>query len=157
MGIHRVLEFLTSAFGIGIILIGIGCNAEVPYTPPDSSFGLLYSEVFASSCALSGCHDGKNGSPAPSLKGASTYEQIISGEVSNSLASTAGLLLIEPGVPDSSFIYQKVIFDSSSFAFGSSMPAGGLILTADQIKFMRDWIVAGAPLEGHVADRTLVE
>jgi hypothetical protein len=37
------------------------------------------------------------------------------------------------------------------------MPTGGLTLTPAQIEFVRQWIAAGAPLEGHVADKALIQ
>ena len=72
-------------------------------------------------------------------------------------AADAGLHLVMPFNADSSFLYQKMIFDSSAFQFGSPMPQGGLTITADQIEFVRQWIEAGAPELTHVADRSLVE
>ncbi|MEL6537570.1 MAG: hypothetical protein AAFQ98_19265 [Bacteroidota bacterium] len=82
---------------------------------------------------------------------------MITDHVHNGEALDAGLHLIKPGDPDSSFLYQKVTFDSSDFKFGSPMPAGGLTISANQIEFLRQWIVAGAPETGHVADRTLLQ
>jgi len=143
--------------GLLLCLAFFSCESDPPrpdYTPPDSSFGLVYSKIFTTSCSVSGCHDGSEQSP--SLKGADTYKALISQSPENQEALQAGLELIMPSVPDSSFLYQKLIFDTSNFKFGSPMPQGGLSLTANQIEFVREWIDAGAPETGHVADSTLL-
>jgi len=127
------------------------------YTPPDSSFGLIYTKVFASSCALSGCHSETATYVSPALKGENTYQNIVNAAVQNLQAENAGLKLIVPNEEDNSFLYQKLIYDSSPHQYGSPMPSGGLSVSSDAIEFIRLWIAAGAPLEGHVADRTLIE
>lgn len=134
------------------------CESDTPgsdYTPPDGSFGLVYSKIFSTSCALSGCHNGEAREPA--LTGEDTYANIFGKTPANQNAANAMLEYIMPTSPDSSFLYQKIAFDSAQFQFGSAMPLGGISLTADQITFVRQWIVAGAPESGHVADRSLVE
>jgi hypothetical protein len=50
-----------------------------------------------------------------------------------------------------------LIFDNSNFKFGNSMPLGADVLTAKQIEFVRQWIAAGAPETGDVADKTLLD
>lgn len=136
----------------------IGCTVEPPqpeFTPPEGSFGLIYTEILSTSCNVTGCHDGF--STHPPLKGQNTYPNLVTDHVHNGEALALGLHLVKPGDPDSSFLYQKVIYDSSDYKFGSPMPAGGLSITGNQIEFLRQWIVAGAPETGHVADRTLLE
>lgn len=125
------------------------------FTPPDSSYGLIYSKVLAPSCGVSGCHDGA--SVHPRLLGETTYEAMITEHVHDHDAEHAGLHLVEPFDADNSFFYQKIIYDSSAYQFGSPMPQGGLTVSAGQITFIRQWIESGAPKEGHVADRKLIE
>lgn len=140
----------------------VGCKKEEVYVAPDSSFGLIYDKIFVTSCALSGCHLGPEkkkdaAGTYPILNGADTHGVLFNGAPSDSRALNAGLKLVSPGDPEHSFLYQKMIYDSSAFQFGSKMPSGGLLLTANQIKFVRQWIVAGAPLTGHVADQALMQ
>ena len=155
------LSFPHSFKFLGSILIMISlisCESDTPgsdYTPPDGSFGLVYSKIFSTSCALSGCHNGEDREPA--LTGEDTYDNIFAKTPANQNAANAMLEYIMASSPDSSFLYQKITFDSAQFKFGSAMPLGGISLTADQITFVRQWIVAGAPESGHVADRSLVE
>lgn len=139
-----------------------GCKEEPEYTAPDSSYGLIHDRILATSCALGGCHREaeKRRDPdgtMPYLAGESAYSAIVNATPHNLQAANAGLKLVFPGSPDSSFLYQKITFDSSAFPFGSAMPTGGLALTAGQVEFVRQWIAAGAPLTGHVADRNLIE
>jgi hypothetical protein len=146
------------------MLVGItGCKKEVEYVAPDSSYGLIYTQIFTTSCAVSGCHlnSGKRKQVTegvyPILKGEAVYDALINAATFNTQATNAGLKLVVPNDPETSFLYQKMIYDSSAYKFGSAMPSGGLTLTANQIAFVRQWIAAGAPLNGHVADRTLMQ
>jgi hypothetical protein len=147
---------------IGILALASCNNGPDEFLVPDSSYGLIYDHIFTTSCALSGCHlePEKKRDPAgqsPFLNGEDAYSAIMGTTPANSQAAGAGLKLILAGDPDQSFLYQKIIYDSSAFQFGARMPSGGISLTADQIAFIRQWIVAGAPFDGHVADRSLIE
>lgn len=162
ISISRFIYISGRIFQFGMIITALlflfsceGDPIEPDFEPPDSSYGLIYSNVFSTSCALSGCHDGA--SRSPSLQGAGVYNAIIGQNPENQMALQAGLQLIKPQDPDSSFLYQKLVFDSSEFKFGSPMPQGGISLSADKIEFVKLWIEAGAPEEGHVADRSLIE
>ncbi|MFK7924145.1 MAG: hypothetical protein AB8H47_19460 [Bacteroidia bacterium] len=142
---------------VGLMILS-ACKEPIPeptYTPPDSSFGLIYSNIFAPSCALSGCH--VSGQEAPLLMGENVYQSIVGMAATNGEAMQIGLQLIKPFDADSSFMYQKLVYDSSAFQFGAPMPQGGISLADDKIAFVKEWIEAGAPLLGHVADRTLIE
>lgn len=143
---------------ISVLLFLFSCESDTPkpgFEPPDSSFGLIYTNIFSTSCALSGCHDGS--SRSPSLTGEGTYDALIGQKPENQMALQAGLQLIKPSDPDSSFLYQKLVFDVTEFKFGSPMPQGGISLSSEKIEFVKLWIEAGAPETGHVADRSLIE
>jgi len=151
---------IITIIAIAILLFASACGKDddsPTLSGIDSSYGLVYDKIFVGSCALSGCHDGGNGAAYPSLKGDDVYESIFQAATQNGQAMQAGLQLVKANDVDSSFLYQKLIYDQSSFQFGSKMPLGGLTLTANQIEFVKQWIEAGAPKSGHVADRSLVE
>ncbi|MEL7529843.1 MAG: hypothetical protein AAFN10_00970 [Bacteroidota bacterium] len=140
------------------LFIFSACEKTPPqptYTPPDSSFGLIYSNIFATSCALSGCH--VSGEESPLLAGEDVYQSIVGVLAANGEARQLGLQLIKPADVDSSFMYQKLVYDSTAFPFGAPMPQGGLSLSDNQIAFVKEWIEAGAPQLGHIADRFLIE
>ena len=156
---RRFPLFLAAAL---CMVLASGCKDEPEYVAPDSSYGLIYDRIFATNCALSGCHHEaeKKRDPdgtLPYLAGEAAYTNLLNATPHDLRAANADLKLVLPGSPDSSFLYQKITFDSSAFQFGSAMPTGGLELTANQIEFVRQWIAAGAPLTGHVADRNLID
>ena len=132
---------------------------EPAYQAPDSSYGLIYNKIFTPTCALSGCHANESHAThahAVTLAGSATYEGLINVAPKNGQAIAAGLKLIVPNDSTKSFLYQKLIYSRSAHKYGSPMPTGGLVLTDKQILFVRKWIEAGAPKEGHVADKTLM-
>ncbi len=124
------------------------------------SFELLQKKVISKSCATIGCHasetDGSFKQHKLVLSGADLYSRLINGAVTNPKAITAGLKQIVAKDPSKSFFYQKVNFAKSSHQYGNAMPLGSDALTEKQIKFINDWIVAGAPEKGHVADEELL-
>ena len=143
---------------VALLVSALSCRTENPtptYSPPDSSYGLIYSQILQTTCAVPLCHDGSGDGPI--LTGSGTYSLLLSAQVNNLKARQANLSYIKPFSPDSSFLYQKIDFDSSSFQFGAPMPQGGLSLNPDQIAFVQEWIQAGAPELGHVANRSLIE
>jgi hypothetical protein len=132
---------------------------EPVYQAPDSSYGLIYNKIFTPTCALSGCHakeDHSTHAHAVTLAGSTAYDDIINGATKNSQAAAAGLKLIIPRDTAKSFLYQKLIYSRSAHKYGSPMPTGGLKVSANQIEFMKQWIAAGAPKEGHVVDKALM-
>ena len=149
-------QIITVVLSISLLVFACKKDPEPPeFTVPDSSYGLIYDKILTPSCGISGCHDGA--SVHPRLSGENTYQSMITDHVHDHDANHAGLHLIDPGSPENSFLYQKVIYDSSEYKFGSPMPQGGLTISKNQINFLRQWIAVGAPETGHVADRSLVE
>ena len=131
------------------------------YQAPDSSYGLIYTKIFTPSCALSGCHAAEDHAAqghahGVTLAGSATYEGLINVAPRNAQAAAAGLKLIAPSDSTKSWLFQKMIYSRSVHKYGAPMPSGGLTLTEKQILFVRKWIEAGAPKEGHVADKTLI-
>lgn len=152
-----ILHFKRFALILTISSLFVACDSEEPtptFTPPDSSFGLVYTKIFQPTCAVSGCHDGTT---SPILTGETAYDAIFNVNAINGQANAAGLQLIRPDDADSSFLYQKLIYENSNFKFGAKMPLGGLVVSDDAIQFVKEWVEAGAPETGHVADRTLIE
>ncbi|TAE56185.1 MAG: hypothetical protein EAZ89_04940 [Bacteroidetes bacterium] len=142
----------------------VACTHE-PVLPaeevPDSSYGLLYQKILKPGCALSGCHatEGDNSYVQHGLAftgAAATYSRLINGSVKDAQALTAGLKQVVPGDTLNSFLFQKINFDKATHAYGLSMPIGADPLTPFQVLFVQQWILAGAPETGHVADKTLL-
>jgi hypothetical protein len=153
------------AIALSILIMAMSaCKKTEPAAPaykaPDSSYGLIYDKVFTTSCALSGCHANESHAShahTVTLEGANVYEELINIAPKNSQALTAGLKLIAPNDTTKSFLYQKLIYNRSVHKYGAPMPLGGLKLTTNQIEFIKLWIAEGAPKEGHVVNKNLIQ
>ena len=94
----------------------------------------MQETVFDVSCALSGCH---SDSAWPNLSAGQAYDNIVNVE------SSRGIALVEPGDPDNSYLYHKLLADAD--IDGARMPPGGPYLTPDALETVRAWIENGAP------------
>jgi hypothetical protein len=148
--------------GLLLALLLFACKKDDPVVDPvpDSSFGLLQQKILTPSCALSGCHASVSDNAYLQhqlvLKGTGVYEALVNGAVKNAEAKAAGLKQVVPKDLDKSFFYQKLIFSQSKYKFGNEMPLGADPLNAKQLEFIRQWVNAGAPKTGEVADRSLL-
>ena len=96
----------------------------------------VQTTVFDVSCASSGCH---GGSAWPDLSAGQAYGNIVNME------STRGFPLVYPGLPDSSYLYLKLLPDAP--ISGGRMPLGGPYLDAASLEIVRAWIEGGAPAD----------
>jgi hypothetical protein len=149
------------AIALALVLLTQACKPEDPkpaaYTPPDGSYKLVFEKIFKPSCGLSNCHAQEGDFGHHGLVNDYTYEHLLTEEVKNNDALAAELKLIVPGDATNSYLYAKISWEDSPHQFGQKMPTGGLTLTDNQVEFVRQWIAAGAPETGHVADQTLLE
>ena len=99
-----------------------------------ATFERVQATVFDVSCASSGCHDG---SAWPDLSAGKAYGNIVN------IESTRGMPLVYPGLPDSSYLYLKLLPDAP--ISGGRMPLGGPYLDAASLEIVRAWIERGAP------------
>lgn len=142
--------------------LAYACKKEdtTPTPVVTDSFALLQQKILEPKCASSGCHASTSDNAYKQhnlvLKGANVYESIFNGTVKNADAVKANLKQIVPNDVDKSFLYQKCNFKNSPYKYGSTMPLGGDDLTTNQLKFIEQWIKAGAPKTGDVADKTLL-
>lgn len=115
---------------------GSGTAAGGP--PP---FGPVFSEiqasVFTPACATSGCHIGAGAPQGLRLDAASSHGLLV-GTASTEVPS---LLRVEAGVPDNSYLVQKL---EGTAAVGARMPLGGAPLEQTAIDTIRQWISDGA-------------
>jgi len=95
-----------------------------------AKFSDIQSKVFNKSCALSGCH--VTGVQAPNLSG-NSYTVLVS------KASTQGLNYIEPGSPNQSYLYKKLLNSNDS-----RMPLNAPQLNQSIIDSISAWILNGA-------------
>lgn len=141
-----------------LIIAAVGCKKNVPVEegPSPSSFDLIQTVVFDQSCATSGCHTQTSRAGGLVLEQGRSYENLINVLPSNTAARNDGLYRVTPGHPDSSFLMIKLDRPSSQ-AYGDPMPQNLLSpLTENFRQFIRQWITAGAPRTGKVADEQLL-
>ncbi len=152
------------AFSLSAVVLGItACRESEPSAPADvhihnqdvASFELLQTELFAKSCALSGCHVGSTPTGGLVLAGLTTHEQLINIDPVNTAAKADGLKRVKPGQPDNSFLLVKLKAITKP-EYGARMPLGSHELSDSQIEFIRTWITQGAPKTGKVADPNLL-
>ncbi|MDE2807911.1 MAG: hypothetical protein OXN90_05780 [Gemmatimonadota bacterium] len=135
----RLLLLLTAA------LLWASCGSGDSTVGPDGSEGAVQlteatlaqvSEVFAVSCAFSGCHSGADPAADLSLEGdfAARIVGVDSGQ-------RPDFKLVDPGNPDKSYLLIKVRGDDEIIS--QQMPPGNP-LTAEQVEIIRAWIASGA-------------
>lgn len=134
-----------------------------PTTTPSTqtvvpSFARIQSQILNTSCATANCHVGTTAPAGLMLTPDVAYEQLVGVKPTNPNAVADGLRRVMAGKPDSSLLYHKLVFPPGHHAhdYGNSMPSGGLGITVGQLEYVRQWIAAGAPKAGNVADSTLL-
>ena len=117
---------------------GLDQNGQpIPIGPPvNSDFQQIQDTVFTPICTQ--CHIGANAPQSLRLDAANSYALLV-GVPSNEVP---GLMRVNPGNPDQSYIVQKI---SGTAAVGGRMPLGQAPLPQDRIDLIRSWIAAGAP------------
>ncbi len=99
-----------------------------------ATFEQVQETIFDVSCALSGCH---SGTAWPNLSAGRAYDNIVHVE------SSRGIALVEPGDPDNSYLYLKLLADAD--IDGARMPPSGPYLTPAELETVRAWIENGDP------------
>jgi hypothetical protein len=117
-----------------------GDGVYLPVDLFEGTFDRIREQIFAQSCALSGCHDSESATGDLILLSSAAYSQLVGVTPDNPAAAGAGLQRIFPGDPDLSFLYRKII-DDLEVGWGSSMPDGAAPLSPDQAEIIRLWII----------------
>lgn len=156
-----------SIMSCGFALAVAGCasdNVGPAPNPPTaaSTWSIVRDRVFATRCT--DCHVDGSSFAAQSglvLTPDVAYAQLIDVLPQNSAARTDGLVRLGTGGLASlgqSYLWEKINapnqshFYSDHPGYGSIMPFGGPPLTNGELAFIEDWILAGAPETGVVAD-----
>lgn len=116
-------------------------QTPAPTTPPEVTLEQVQEAVFSPSCAVQFCHSGDFPSAGLSLEEGESFAELVDVQPTNLAAINAGYLLVEPGNPDDSFLYIKIV-GPPSVAFGSRMPLLGGFLDEEQTALVRDWITS---------------
>lgn len=156
-------RYLPGSIGVAVLAAAAfaACDRQ-PTEPqlPAGSFAQLHRAVFATSCAVSGCHVSSSAAAAGNLvlsPGAASAG-LVGVLPTNLNARNDGLRLVVRYQPDSSLLYRKILVATNAHSgrYGGTMPVGATPMSVGQIEFVRKWIEAGAPDRGFVADSSLL-
>ena len=97
--------------------------------------------IFNNSCGNGLCHLNGQAANGLNLDASNSYDNIVSVPAN---APGFSLNLIEPGSPENSYLYRKLLNSSDADYFGGRMPANRPALAESNIQLIRDWITQGA-------------
>ncbi|MFT4738228.1 MAG: hypothetical protein ACJAZM_002018 [Cyclobacteriaceae bacterium] len=151
-------------------LISCNSDSESPENPLEnyqSTYDLIQGEIWDRSCTS--CHQSGTSFANQSelvLTVDASYDQLMNRVPQNAAAKADGLVLLgDKGLESvyQSFLWEKINaqdlehYYADHPEYGSIMPLGGDFLTNGELELIREWIVAGAPRNGIVADVKLLE
>jgi hypothetical protein len=132
----------------------------------NDTWGIIQETIWTPKCVM--CHVGGASFAEQSgliLTESVAYEELINVTPTNIHAAEEGLELVGTnGITSlySSFLWEKINannyehFYEDHPEYGSIMPLGLDFLTNGELEFIRQWIIAGAPETGEVADESLL-
>jgi hypothetical protein len=156
---------VAAVIGTVCVLAGCGGDASPPSATPAapdvlSSFDRIQRSILTPTCAVSGCHVSESAAANGNLVLSPdvAYDNLVGARSTNLAAQRDGLRRVVPFHPDSSLLFQKTVLALAGHGpdYGNTMPVGTKPLTQGQIDFIQQWIEAGAPRSGIVADATLL-
>lgn len=101
----------------------------------------LQTNIFTSSCALSGCHHGSSALLGLDLSSGQSYANLVNVRS----REAPDFLLVQPGQPENSYLIHKLEGNEEMAPGTLQMPVGREPLSEEKIAAVRDWIAAGAP------------
>ena len=118
-----------------------------PLTPTPTatvvvSLDVIQRTIFSPRCAIPTCHTAQAMAGSLVLDADSAHDELVAVEPFIDTARAAGLLRVDPGHPENSFLLVKL--EGPPPDQGSRMPLTGILLNASEIQLVRDWIAAGA-------------
>jgi hypothetical protein len=117
------------------------------------TFDQLQKQVLNRSCAVPTCHVAPTQPHLLSLLPGAAYDSLVNAIPANGEAQAAGKLRVHAGVPENSFLLDKLRGRLGPDE-GERMPLGRPSINRRVlIRLVEDWIQAGAPATGFVSDR----
>jgi hypothetical protein len=113
-----------------------------PTATPPATLDEIQQTIFSPRCAVVGCHDASGQTADLILEPGRSYMQLVGVPPSNGTAVEAGLLRVDPGYPDNSFLVVKLAGPAAGE--GGQMPLGGAPLTPAELALVQQWIADGA-------------
>jgi hypothetical protein len=111
-------------------------------TPTLGLFDQIQTTIFNPTCTEMFCHDDIGQSGGLVLLEGQSYGNLVDVPPQNAAALARGLLRVDPGAPDNSFVLVKLVGPTA--AEGLRMPQGKPPLAPEQIELVRQWIEQGA-------------
>jgi hypothetical protein len=126
-----------------------------PGAPLADTFRELQTRVFNRNCLSASCHTSGRRAGGLVLEEGFAYEDLVGAKPDNPAAAAAGLLRVDPGRPERSFLLTKLTGPGPGQ--GDVMPRGVSGLRGIEIDALRAWVQAGAPRAGLVPDAPRLE
>lgn len=121
-----------------------GCPAPAtPTETPAATLAEIQAAIFSPRCAIPTCHDGTTAAGALVLETGASHDALVGIAPTVEAAALAGMLRVDPGHPDNSFLLTKLT--GPALGQGSRMPLTGDPLGDADMALIRAWILAGAP------------
>ena len=121
-----------------------GCQAPAtPTETPAATLAAIQAAIFSPRCAVPFCHDSTTAAGDLVLEADTSYDALVGVAPTVEAASLAGMLRVDPGAPDNSFLLSKLA--GPPLGQGSRMPLTGAPLDDADMALIRAWILAGAP------------
>lgn len=151
--------------GAAVWLLG-GCDSGPSAPEEQATWDVIQNNILAANCTS--CHTAGTSFARQSglvLTADVAYSQLVNAAPRNAAAAADGLVRVsdkgQAGL-DRSYLWQKI--DTGAHdplaqghaGYGEQMPLGGPSLTKGELEFIRQWILAGAPRKGVVADLALL-
>lgn len=153
---------------VGLTVLAGSCTKSGEEATPENAetttFNLIQQKILTPSCANAGCHASEQDASFKQhglvLAAGVAYKNLVGVAPANTDAKNDGLLRVKAFASAQSLLFHKLNFDASHHSgkqYGSPMPLGKEALYAGQVEFIRRWIEAGAPKDGDVVDKTLLD
>lgn len=111
-------------------------------TPLPVDLQEIQDTIFTPACLDAGCHNSRDRLAGLDLTEGAAHGALVRVVPSNAAAAANGLLRVDPGRPDNSFLLTKIIAPRPEH--GSRMPLNRPALAAEDIDLIRRWILQGA-------------
>lgn len=135
------VTFLLGALLLPVLAMGCEHADPLGANDPTPTLGSVQTDIFNTSCAVSGCHRGSNAPLGLDLSAGNAHENL----VNVPSEEMPELLRVDPGDPDDSYLVMKI--EGAPNIAGGRMPLGRPPLSDEQIERIRAWIEAGAPAD----------
>ncbi len=109
----------------------------------NGAFARIRRSIFRPSCATASCHSSAAAAGSLDLESPTVYSQLYLAPAASPAAKAAGLLRVQPGFPEGSFLFQ-VVTQQVVPEQGQHVPHPSTLLSVEQIALIEHWIRDGA-------------